>query len=83
MRRVLAAFSIALACGHAHAVEPIRLQVIPYQAGWGSRKVPVHDFRGTLTPPPALIAPEATTQRIKPKRRPKNARDADWDWLME
>ena len=37
------------------AAEPIRLQVIPYEAGWGSVQIPVHNFQGTLQAPPSLM----------------------------
>lgn len=65
------------------AAEPIRLQVIPYEAGWGSVQIPVHNFQGTLQAPPSLM-PDVPTVERKPKKRIRNSgRDKDWDWLMD
>ena len=83
MRRTLAVLSLALIPGPVLAAEPIRLQVIPFQAGWGSKKLPVHNFEGTLMPPPAVVPPAVDTKRVKKKRRPNSGRDSDWDWLMD
>ena len=35
MRPIPALLSLALFAGPAQAAQPIRLQVIPFQAGWG------------------------------------------------
>ena len=83
MRRTLAVLSLALIPGPVLAAEPIRLQVIPFQAGWGSQKLPVHNFKGTLMPPPAVVPPAVDTKRVKKKRRPNSGRDSDWEWLMD
>ena len=83
MRKTLAVLSLALMPGAVLAAEPIRLQVIPFQAGWGSKKLPVHNFKGTLMPPPAVIPPAVKSRRANRKRRPNSGRDADWEWLME
>ena len=83
MRRTLAMLSLVLIPGPVLAAEPIRLQVIPFQAGWGSKKLPVHNFKGTLVPPPAVIPPAVQNRRVNRKRRPKSGRDADWEWLMD
>ena len=65
------------------AEEPIRLKVIPYEAGWGSVHIPVHNFQGTLRAPPSLM-PDVPTVETKPKKRGRNTgRDKDWDWLMD
>ena len=82
MRRALVALMV-LASVPVQATEPIRLQVIPYEAGWGSVQIPVHNFQGTLQVPPPLM-PDAPTVEKKPrKRRPNSGRDTDWDWLMD
>ena len=65
------------------AEEPIRLKVIPYEAGWGSVQIPVHNFQGTLQAPPSLM-PDVPIVETKPKKRGRNSgRDKDWDWLMD
>ena len=65
------------------AAEPIRLQVIPYKAGWGSVQIPVHNFKGTLKMPPPLM-PDVPTVEAKPRKRRRNSgRDTNWDWLMD
>ena len=65
------------------AAEPIRLQVIPYEAGWGSVQIPVHNFQGTLQVPPPLM-PDVPTVETKPRKRRRNSgRDTNWDWLMD
>ena len=83
MRRTLAMLSLALLSGPVLAAEPIRLQVIPFKAGWGSKKLRIHNFKGTLMPPPAGLPPATRTRSVSKKRRSKSARDADWEWLME
>ena len=83
MRPIPALLSLALFAGPAQAAQPIRLQVIPFQAGWGSRKLPVHEFKGTLLPPPALLPPPPATSTATRQRPPKRARNADWEWLMD
>ena len=65
------------------AAEPIRLQVIPYEAGWGSLQIPVHNFQGTLQAPPPLMPDVPTVEKKPRKRRPNSGRDTDWDWLMD
>ncbi len=64
----------------AKAAEPVRLQVIPYKAGWGSVRIPVqpvHNFPGTLQVPPPLVT-EVPTIDKKPKKRRRNSRDLNW-----
>ena len=64
------------------AAEPIRLQVIPYKAGWGSVQIPVHNFQGTLQVPPPLMLDVPTVETKPRKRRRNSGRDTNWDWLM-
>ena len=65
------------------AAEPIRLQVIPYEAGWGSVQIPVHNFQGTLQVPPPLM-PDVPIVETKPRKRiRRSGRDRDLDWLMD
>ena len=82
MERALLAL-VVLTAFPLQAAEPIRLQVIPYEAGWGSVQIPVHNFQGTLQAPPSLM-PDVPTVERKPKKRIRNSgRDKDWDWLMD
>ena len=82
MRRALVAM-LVLTSVPVQAAEPIRLQVIPYEAEWGSVQIPVHNFQGTLQVPPPLM-PDFPIVETKPrKRRPNSGRDTDWDWLMD
>ena len=68
---------LVLAVLPVQAAEPIRLQVIPYQAR--NQEIPTLPF---LVPPPPLLLEPA-----KPKKRRRNSgRDQYWeddfDWLM-
>lgn len=82
VRRALA-FLVVLTALPVKAEKPIRLQVIPYKAGWGSIQIPVHNFRGTLQVLPPLT-PDVPTVETKPRKRRRNSgRDSDWDWLMD
>ena len=82
MERALLAL-VVLTAFPLQAAEPIRLQVIPYEAGWGSVQIPVHNFQGTLQAPPSLM-PDLPIVERKPKKRIRNSgRDKDWDWLMD
>ena len=65
------------------AAEPISLRVIPYKAGWGSKRIPVHSFQGTLQVPPPLVTEVPTVERMSKKRRRKSGRSRDLDWLMD
>ena len=69
----------------AFAGEPIRLLVIPYQAGWGSQRIPINQFSGpAMPPPPPPLAPQQA-ERLKPTRDKSDASDdgIDDDWLMD
>ena len=69
----------------AFAGEPIRLIVIPYQAGWGSQTIPINQFSGpAMPPPPPPLAPQQA-EREKPSGVESNASDdaVDDDWLMD
>ena len=82
VRRALAIL-VVLTALPVKAEKPIRLQVIPYEARWGSVKIPVHNFRGTLQVLPPLM-PDIPNVETKPRKRRRNSgRDSDWDWLMD
>ena len=69
----------------AFAGEPIRLLVIPYQAGWGSQRIPINQFSGpAMPPPPPPLAPQQA-ERLKPTGVESDASDdaVDDDWLMD
>ena len=69
----------------AFADEPIRLLVIPYQAGWGSQRIPINQFSGpAMPPPPPPLAPQQA-ERVKPSGVESDASDdtLDDDWLMD
>ena len=69
----------------AFAGEPIRLLVIPYQAGWGSQRIPINHFsRPTTPPPPPPLAPKQA-ERVQPSGVEGDASDdtVDDDWLMD
>ena len=81
--RTALAFLVVLTALPVKAEKPIRLQVIPYEAGWGSIHIPVHNFRGNLQVLPPLM-PDVPTVETKPRKRRRNSgRDSDWDWLMD
>ena len=65
------------------AGEPIRLLVIPYQAGWGSQRIPINQFTGPTMPPPPLAPQQA--ERVQPTGVEGDASDdaVDDDWLMD
>ena len=65
------------------AAEPMRLQVVPYEAGWGTLQIPVHNFQGTLHVPPPLMPDVHTDEKKTKKPRPNSGRDKDRDWLMD
>ena len=67
------------------AGEPIRLLVIPYQASWGSQRIPINQFSGpAMPPPPPPLAPQQA-ERVKPTGVEIDASDdaIDDDWLMD
>ena len=67
------------------ADEPIRLLVIPYQAGWGSQRIPINQFSGpAMPPPPPPLAPQQA-ERLKPTGVESDSSDdaVDDDWLMD
>ena len=69
----------------ALAGEPIRLLVIPYQAGWGSQRIPINQFSGpAMPPPPPPLAPQQA-ERLKPTGVESDSSDdaVDDDWLMD
>ena len=69
----------------AFAGEPIRLLVIPYQAGWGSQRIPINQFSGpAMPPPPPPLAPQQA-ERVQPSGVEGDASDdtVDDDWLMD
>jgi hypothetical protein len=68
----------------AFAGEPIRLLVIPYQAGWGSQRILINQFSGpAMPPPPPPLAPQQS-EHAKPTGVESDASDdaIDDDWLM-
>ena len=81
MRPALAVLAGLLVAGPVVAAQPIRLQVIPFRAGWRSNQIPVHDFKGTLLPPPAFMPTLPPVGSMRQKRRPNSGRD--YDWLMD
>ena len=69
----------------AFAGEPIRLLVIPYQASWGSQRIPINQFSGpAMPPPPPPLAPQQA-ERVQPSGVEGDASDdaVDDDWLMD
>jgi len=86
MRKALAVMGLmGLLAGPLQAAEPIRLRVIPYKAGWGSKKIPVHNFQGELRAPPSL-PPQVVLTPKKPRRRDNGNEwwlDEDSSWLMD
>jgi hypothetical protein len=69
----------------AFAGEPIRLLVIPYQAGWGSQRIPINQFsRPAMPPPPPPLAPQQS-ERVQPTgvEVEDNDNAIDDDWLMD
>ena len=70
------------------AGEPIRLLVIPYQAGWGSQRIPINQFSGPAMPPPPLpplpLSPQQA-ERLKPTGVESDSSDdaVDDEWLMD
>ena len=86
MRKTLAVmWCMGLLAGPLQAAEPIRLRVIPYKAGWGSKKIPVHNFQGELRAPPSL-PPQVVLTPKKPRRRDNGNEwwlDEDSSWLMD
>ena len=82
MRRALFALLVLTALP-VKAAEPISLRVIPYEAGWGSKRIPVHSFPGTLQVPPPLVTEVPTVETKPKKRRRKSGRSRDLDWLMD
>ena len=81
----LMALSLLISPRAVFAGEPIRLLVIPYQAGWGSQRIPVNQFSGpAMPPPPPPLAPQQA-ERLKPTGDKSDASDdgIDDDWLMD
>ena len=69
----------------AFAGEPIRLLVIPYQAGWGSQRIPINQFsRPAMPPPPPPLDPQQS-ERVQPTGVEIEDYDnaIDDDWLMD
>ena len=64
MRKPLFTFCafLLVSAGSVRAAEPIRLVVIPYDASWGSRRLPVAPFPQLLPPPPQEIKPIVANQ---------------------
>ena len=83
MQTAFTTLTLALATGAVHAVEPLRLEVIPFQEAGGNTQQPIHRFEGELKPPPALDmhAPRAASPPRKRQRR--WTRGGDHDWLMD
>ena len=76
---------MGLLTGPLQAAEPIRLRVIPYKAGWGSKQIPVHNFQGELRAPP-LLPPKVVSTPKKANRRNNGNEwwlDEDSSWLMD
>ena len=82
MRRLLLGL-VVLTALPVEAAQPIPLQVIPFEAGWGSLQIPVHNFQGALQAPPPLMPNVPTVEKKPRKRRPNSGRDNGWDWLMD
>lgn len=85
--RALTLLVLQLLISHtaAFAGEPIRLLVIPYQAGWGSQRIPMDQFSGPeMPPPPPPLAPQQA-ELAKPTGVESYAIDdaMDDDWLMD
>ena len=78
-------FPLLISHTAAFAVEPIRLLVIPYQAGWGSQRIPINQFsRPAMPPPPPPLAPQQS-ERVHPTgvEIEDNDNAIDDDWLMD
>ncbi|QNI51483.1 putative conserved secreted protein [Synechococcus sp. RS9915] len=59
--------------------------VIPYQAGWGSQRIPINQFfRPAMPPPPPPLAPQQS-ERVQPTgvEIEDNDNAIDDDWLMD
>ena len=86
MRKTLAVMCcMGFLAGPLQAAEPIRLRVIPYQAGWGSKQIPVHNFQGELRAPPSL-PPNVVSTPKKARRKDKGNEwwlDEENSWLMD
>ena len=69
----------------AFAGEPIRLLVIPYQAGWGSQRIPINQFSRPATPPPPPPLAPQQAERVQPTGVESYGSDdaIDDDWLMD
>ena len=69
----------------AFAGEPIRLLVIPYQAGWGSQRIPINQYSRPATPPPPLPLAPQQAERVQPTGVESDGSDnaIDDDWLMD
>ena len=81
----LMALSLLISPRAVFAGEPIRLLVIPYQAGWGSQRIPINQFSGpAMPPPPPPLAPQQA-ERLKPTGVESDSSDdtMDDDWLMD
>ena len=76
---------MGLLTGPLQAAEPIRLRVIPYKAGWGSSKIPVHNFQGKLQAPPSLPPQVVSTPKTARRRDSGNEwwLEEDSSWLMD
>ena len=86
MRKTLAVICcMGLLAGPLQAAEPIRLRVIPYKAGWGSKQIPVHNFQGELRAPPSLPPKVVSTPKKANRRNNGNEwwLDEDSSWLMD
>ena len=86
MRKTLAVICcMGLLAGPLQAAEPIRLRVIPYKAGWGSKQIPVHNFQGELRAPPSLPPKVVSTPKKARRRNDGNEwwLDEDSSWLMD
>ena len=83
MQRAFLALVVLTVALPVKAAEPIRLHVIPYEAGWGSLQIPVHNFQGTLQTPPPLMTDVPAVEKKPRKRKPNSGRDKGWDWLMD